>query len=79
MSAEQYNDLFTAQGGKCCICGETEPRNPYNILCVEHDHRTGRIRGLVCQPCNFAIGWYENIKDHPHLKKIMAHVDGDEE
>lgn len=77
ITVDEYNRLFTEQGGVCCICGSAEAGNPYGVLCVEHDHATGKVRGLVCQPCNFAIGWYEQLKDHPHLEKIMAHVNGD--
>ena len=42
----RYNDL----DGRCEIC-----KKQFDVLCVDHDHRTGKIRGLLCTPCNLAI------------------------
>lgn len=60
ITLEQYNELFAAQGGVCAICRqkeinitkEGEPR----MLAVDHDHKTGAIRGLLCTYCNTLIG-----------------------
>jgi hypothetical protein len=54
LTVDQYNAMFTAQGGKCIICGE--PERPGKRLGVEHDHATNRVRGLACERCNRAIG-----------------------
>lgn len=53
ISAERYDLMLDAQGGGCAICGTAPRRRP---LCVDHDHETGRIRGLLCTPCNTALG-----------------------
>lgn len=37
----------------CGICGEQR------VLYIDHDHTTGRVRGLICSPCNRNLGWYE--------------------
>lgn len=49
LSKEEYNNLIAAQRGKCAICGSTKR------LCVDHDHITGLVRGLLCTKCNTAV------------------------
>jgi hypothetical protein len=51
---ELYEQLFSKQGGVCCICKRPPPAN--RNLCVDHDHGTGAVRGLLCVPCNSGIG-----------------------
>lgn len=53
ISQEDYDLMFKKQGEKCAICGRGEKQNS---LSVDHDHETGEIRGLLCPPCNRAIG-----------------------
>lgn len=78
LTLEDYNRMFTEQGGVCCICGEAESGNPYGVLEVEHNGQTGRIRGLVCHPCNNAIMWYESAAKYPHLDKVIEYLKRDE-
>ena len=74
LTLDDYNRLFAEQGGVCCICGNTESGNPYGVLEVEHNGQTGKVRGLVCHPCNNAIMWYESAARYPHLEKVIAYV-----
>lgn len=57
ITPEQYDDLLEAQRGRCACCGTDEPggrrRNTFH---VDHDHKTGRVRGLLCHSCNIGIG-----------------------
>lgn len=52
----EYNVLLAAQGGVCAICG----RSSVKALSVDHDASTGRIRGLLCQTHNMALGNFEH-------------------
>jgi hypothetical protein len=55
MSLEDYERMLKAQGGVCAICYQPNPGG--KRLAVDHDHATGRVRGLLCQACNLALGF----------------------
>lgn len=52
ISMEDFDRLLSDQDGACAICGKTNVR----ALHVDHDHDTNRIRGILCSPCNRALG-----------------------
>ena len=54
LTPEQYDALLQQQDGVCAICRETCRTG--QRLSVDHDHATGRIRGLLCRNCNLGIG-----------------------
>lgn len=56
ITLEKYNHLLLAQSGLCAICGTDSPGGQKKVFNVEHDHKTGRVRGLLCWDCNTAIG-----------------------
>jgi len=59
LTLEDYDDLFESQGGGCAICGSKSPKTPRNgRFCIDHNHETGEIRGLLCAPCNRALGLF---------------------
>lgn len=61
LTKEGYQYLFDAQNGVCAICDN--PEKLRRRLAVDHDHISGKIRGLLCHRCNTAIGLLEdNIK-----------------
>lgn len=66
ITQEVYGQLRTAQGNVCRIC---RVKPPGKELAVDHCHRTGIIRGLLCQPCNTALGMF---KDDPSLLREAA-------
>lgn len=77
LTPEQYAELFEAQGRCCAICKTTEPggkhagkpnRSSWHWP-VDHDHVTGRVRGLLCEHCNRAIGL---LKDDPEIIAAAA-------
>ena len=53
MTHERYEELRTVQGGACALCGKKEGNGR---LQVDHDHKSGRVRGLLCPSCNRALG-----------------------
>jgi hypothetical protein len=59
ISSEVYERLFQFQGSKCAICGREKPNGRFTKMYVDHCHNTGRIRGLLCHPCNWAVGYVE--------------------
>ena len=62
ISVEQYNYLLKTQNGVCWICNE--PNVVGKSLNIDHDHKTGEVRGLLCGKCNTALGL---LKEDPHL------------
>ena len=48
--------MLNHQDGKCAICKSDDPHNHYGVFHVDHDHKTGLIRGLLCQRCNHLLG-----------------------
>lgn len=67
MTLEDYNKLLKQQGGICAICNAYPTR--LTRLQVDHDHITGRVRGLLCLSCNLKLGWYER-----HSTKLTAYL-----
>ena len=52
-----YNQLLTKQLNSCAICLKSQEVIK-KALCVDHDHKTGRIRGLLCDLCNRGLGHF---------------------
>jgi len=52
ITIEQWQDMWNKQGGKCALC--LNP--PAKYLCVDHNHDTGIVRGLLCIRCNYVVG-----------------------
>lgn len=50
ITAAQYQAIYELQGGRCYICQRASGKR--KRLSVDHDHKTGRVRGLLCTPCN---------------------------
>lgn len=72
ITLDDYNELLDYQGGVCAICQQPETRLKHGkviSLCVEHNHKTGVVRGLTCQACNTGIGAF---RDNPKLMRISA-------
>lgn len=55
-----YDRLYQHQGGKCFICQRATGAS--RRLSVDHDHKTGEVRGLLCRPCNVVVG---HLRDNP--------------
>lgn len=55
-----FEALLERQGGVCAICGRDQTDSRGARLCIDHDHETGEVRGLLCTPCNLAIGYFQD-------------------
>ena len=67
MTEQCYEEMLESQGGGCAICGAKKNNNPrMKYLCIDHSHKTGKVRGILCQDCNFFLG---------HLEKQLSRLD----
>ena len=69
LGSDDYRNFLVGQAGRCLVC----LRVPKRDLDVDHAHRTGRVRGLICGLCNRGIG---NLGDDPRrLRAAAAYVE----
>lgn len=67
---DRYEAMFAAQGGRCAVCrSEDNGDRRFDTFAVDHDHSSGQVRGLLCSPCNRALG---QVGDDPD--RLMAMV-----
>lgn len=78
MTVQEYNEMLSAQGGVCKICGlkcdrkyKDERRKTFP-LCVDHDHKTGKVRGLLCNKCNVGLALFKENK--MNLAKAISYL-----
>lgn len=74
ITLSQYQEMFQAQSGLCAICGKPETvscgkNGKPKDLCLDHCHKTNKVRGLLCTHCNSGLGM---IKDDPELARKLA-------
>lgn len=64
ITLEKYKEMFQEQNGCCKIC-KTHQDELAHTLCVDHNHITSIVRGLLCKSCNLTLGRIENnINDY---------------
>lgn len=78
LSSSDYEILLEKQGGVCAICSKPETRTHHKTgtpfsLAVDHDHETGRVRGLLCTKCNKAIGALGD--NHEIISKVIMYLE----
>ena len=69
ISNDTYNEMFINQKGKCAICGKLQSEFNYPLF-VDHDHKTGKVRGLLCAGCNTGLGFFEKL--HKEMQAYLA-------
>jgi len=65
---DEYDRMLTEQQGCCEICKSPDPKGRWignsRAFCVDHDHATGEVRGLLCNSCNQGLGnFYDNVEN----------------
>ena len=70
ITLEQYDKMAEQQKGLCILCGLPEIGRR---LAVDHNHQTGKVRGLLCHQCNCCIGFIEN--KNLSIKKIQKYLE----
>ena len=76
LTSSDVDALVEAQGGRCAVCQERPPEH------VDHDHRTGEVRGVLCSCCNQGLGGFRDradllraASDHLHRTTGQPHVE----
>ena len=73
VSEEQYAEMLERAGGVCEICGRDPVEVSKRGACIDHCHETGKVRGILCGPCNTGIG---NLRDDPAvLRKALEYLE----
>ena len=73
ITLKQYDKMFEDQGGICKICSGVNING--RRLSIDHNHKTGKVRGLLCQRCNLELGFIE--KHANDLERILKYLRGD--
>src|SRR6185369_8650939 len=71
MSWDDYEMLLACQDGRCAICGGRPRRS---LLAIDHDHKSGEIRGLLCSRCNHKLLGAAN-DDPARLRKAADYLE----
>jgi hypothetical protein len=72
VSIEDYERRVSLQAGKCAICNRVPTSGRGKRLQIDHDHTTGRFRGLLCHKCNTALGTFGD--DLEGVMKVVAYL-----
>ena len=72
LSLEEWERIFETQGRRCAACGSEGPRSKKGWA-TDHSHLTGKVRGILCQPCNMVLGLVtESVST---LRGLIAYLD----
>jgi glutaredoxin len=71
LEPDEYERLLTQSNHSCFICKQQRK------LCVDHDHLTGKIRGLLCVPCNTALAQFGDSVEG--LQRAITYIEGGRE
>jgi hypothetical protein len=69
LSFEEFKKLLKKQKNKCAICGKIETKRR---ISVDHCHKTGKVRGLLCQLCNTSLGGFQD--DIKRLERAIVYL-----
>lgn len=69
ITLDNYNQMFIEQNGCCAVCGKHQSKFQRR-LAVDHNHETGKVRGLLCPNCNTLLGRIEKAEKTGLMDKI---------
>lgn len=72
ISLDLYKQMYDSQNGCCAICGVEKPPKGASGLSVDHCHKTGKVRKLLCTPCNTALGKFKDNVDN--IRKAIDYI-----
>lgn len=72
VTTEDYERMLADQDGRCAICGATEPGGKGQFH-VDHCHKGGQVRGLLCHHCNLGLGHFKD--DTERIKAAIAYLE----
>lgn len=73
-SVAEYDQMLAEQGGLCAICRTDTPNGPSrHYFLVDHDHQTGKVRGLLCGKCNTILGYLDDDSERAH--RLIAYLE----
>jgi len=72
ITLDDYNNLLKKQNYGCAICG-SQMKSKLGNLHVDHDHKTGIVRGLLCIQCNITLGMLR--EDSNRIKKVLQYLE----
>ena len=70
ITEQDYKEMLLRQNGVCAICGGKQKKNR---LAVDHSHKTGKVRGLLCFRCNYGLSWFQEQGDR--LRQAANYVE----
>ncbi len=73
ITIDSYNSLFLKQEGKCAICKTHQSELPKKLY-VDHCHKTGEVRGLLCKKCNSGLGFFND--DSLLIHEALTYLQG---
>jgi hypothetical protein len=76
ITLDEYNLIFSKQEGRCVICGKHQSEIK-KALSVDHCHKTGKVRGLLCGKCNMGLGSFED--DIENLKCAILYLNNNQQ
>ncbi len=74
LTLQEYLAMYKSQGGRCAICGEAKESQltTKEVLHVDHCHKTGKTRGLLCTKCNKGLGLFTDSVEN--LNKAIIYL-----
>lgn len=72
LTLQRYNELLASQNGTCAICGSSDKGHRNRFFNIDHCHKSGEVRGLLCPRCNLAIGNFGD--DIPLMQAAIKYI-----